>query len=107
MLPSGPNQRWSLDFVSDAFGDGWRSRILIVVGDFTRECLAPVGDISLSSLRVIRILDSLIFPRAKPSGHTRRLRRAWARNFKTTRKDKTENNGNPANAIPQIRWLIS
>jgi putative transposase len=30
-LPQGPNQRWSLDFVSDAFGCGRRFRILCVV----------------------------------------------------------------------------
>ena len=36
-LPSGPNERWSLDFVSDCFTDGRRFRILAVVDDFTRE----------------------------------------------------------------------
>ena len=36
-LPQGPNQRWSLDFISDAFGCGRRFRILCVVDDFTRE----------------------------------------------------------------------
>jgi putative transposase len=30
-LPQGPNQRWSLDFVSDAFTDGRRFRVLAVV----------------------------------------------------------------------------
>jgi signal transduction histidine kinase len=33
-IPMGPNQRWSLDFVSDAFTDGRRFRILAVVDDF-------------------------------------------------------------------------
>jgi putative transposase len=41
-LPQGPNQRWSLDFVSDAFGSRRRFSILCVVDDFTRECLALV-----------------------------------------------------------------
>ena len=36
VLPSGPDQRWSLDFVSDAFTDGRRFRILAVVDDFSR-----------------------------------------------------------------------
>ncbi len=35
-LPQGPNQRWSLDFLSDAFADGRRFRILAIVDDFTR-----------------------------------------------------------------------
>jgi hypothetical protein len=43
----GANQRWSLDFLSDAFADGRRFRILAVVDDFTRECLALAADTSL------------------------------------------------------------
>jgi len=46
-LPQGPNQRWSLDFVSDTLISGRRIRILPVVDDFTRECLALVVDTSL------------------------------------------------------------
>ena len=46
-LPQGPNQRWSLDFVSDTLTDGRRFRILVVVDDFTRECLCLVADTSL------------------------------------------------------------
>jgi putative transposase len=40
----GPNQRWSLDFASDALTDGRRFRILDVVDDFARECLTLVSD---------------------------------------------------------------
>jgi putative transposase len=47
-LPQGPNQRWSLDFVSDTLTDSRRFRILAVVDDFTRECIALVADTSLS-----------------------------------------------------------
>ena len=43
-LPSGPNERWSLDFVSDCFTDGHRFRILAVVDDFTHESLALIPD---------------------------------------------------------------
>ena len=38
-LPEAANQRWSLDFVSDALSNGRRFRVLAVVDDFTRECL--------------------------------------------------------------------
>jgi Integrase core domain len=41
-----PNGRWSLDFVSDQVTDGRRFRILAIVGDCTRECLALVADIA-------------------------------------------------------------
>ena len=43
-MPQGGNQRWSLDFVSDSFTDRCRFRVLAVVLDFTRECLAPTAD---------------------------------------------------------------
>jgi len=66
-LPQGPNQRWSLDFLSDAFADGRRFRILAVVDDFTRECLALVPDTSLPGLRVARELDALIAVRGRPA----------------------------------------
>jgi putative transposase len=66
-LPRGPNQRWSLDFLSDAFTDGRRFRILAIVDDFTRECLALVPDTSLPGLRVVRELDALIAVRGRPT----------------------------------------
>jgi putative transposase len=65
-IPQGPNQRWSLDFVSDAFTDGRKFRIFAVVDDFTRECLALVPDTSLSGVRVARELDSIILHRGRP-----------------------------------------
>ena len=65
-LPQGPNQRWSLDFVSDTLADGRRFRVLVVVDDFTRECLALVADTSLSGRRVVRELDRLIKLRGRP-----------------------------------------
>jgi putative transposase len=58
-LPQGANQRWSLDFVSDALSSGRRFRVLAVVDDFTRECLGLVVDTSLSGLRVGRELDRI------------------------------------------------
>ena len=47
-LPNGPNERWSLGFVSDCFTDGRRFRILAIVDDFTRENLALIPDTSRS-----------------------------------------------------------
>jgi len=65
-LPGGPNERWSLDFVSDSFTDGRRFRILAIVDDFTRESLALIPDTSLSGARVARELDALIECRGRP-----------------------------------------
>ncbi|WP_458395045.1 IS3-like element ISRle4 family transposase [Rhizobium brockwellii] len=66
LVPMVANNRWSLDFVSDQFTDGRRLRILTVVDDCTRECLALVSDTSLSGLRVARELDRIIEERGKP-----------------------------------------
>jgi len=65
-LPQGPDQRWSLDFVSDTLTDGRRFRILVVVDDFTRECLCLVADTSLSGARVARELTLLITRHGAP-----------------------------------------
>ncbi len=65
-LPDGPGQRWSLDFVSDALTDGRRFRILCVIDDYSRECLALVADTSLSGNRVARELDIIIARKGKP-----------------------------------------
>ena len=66
-LPDGPNQRWSLDFVSDALASARRFRVLAVVDDFTRECLGLVVDTSLSGLRVGRELDRIASLRGYPA----------------------------------------
>lgn len=66
VLPRRANERWSLDFVSDAFTDGRRFRVLAVVDDFSRECLALVVDTSLSGLRMTRELDAIIHRRGMP-----------------------------------------
>ena len=66
VLPTSANERWSLDFVSDAFTDGRRFRVLAVVDDFTRECLGLIADTSLSGARVVRELDAMMARRGKP-----------------------------------------
>jgi len=59
VLPTRPNERWSMDFVSDAFDGGRVFRVLNVVDDFSRECLATEVDTSLPGLRVARVLDRI------------------------------------------------
>ena len=60
------NARWSLDFVHDQFAHGRRFRILNIVDDVTRECLAAIPDTSISGKRVARELTALIDTRGKP-----------------------------------------
>ena len=66
LVPVTSNERWSLDFVSDQLTCGRRFRILTIVDDCTRECLALVADTSLSGIRVARELNRLVMERGKP-----------------------------------------
>jgi putative transposase len=60
------NARWSLDFVHDQLAQGRRFRILNIVDDVTRECLAAIPDTSISGKRIARELTVLIGTRGKP-----------------------------------------
>jgi putative transposase len=66
VLPHAINQRWSLDFVSDTLIDGRRFRILAIVDDFSRECLATVVDTSIGGVRVVRELERVVLERGLP-----------------------------------------
>ena len=66
LVSAEPGQRWSLDFVSDSLPDGSRFRILAVIDDCSRECLALLVDTSISGARVPRRLDQLVETRGKP-----------------------------------------
>ena len=65
-IPQDANQRWSLDFVSDTLTNDRRFRILCVIDDFSRECLATVVDNSISGERVARELDIIAEHRGYP-----------------------------------------
>ena len=67
LVEARPNARWSLDFVHDQFATGRRFRILNVVDDVTRECLAAIPDTSISGRRVARELTALIARRGRPA----------------------------------------
>ena len=61
-----PNARWSIDFIHDQMACGRRFRILNILDDVTKECLAAVADTSISGKRVARELTNLIARRGKP-----------------------------------------
>ncbi len=67
LIEAKVNARWSLDFVHDQFALGRRFRILNIVDDVTRECLAAIPDTSISGKRVARELTALIEKRGKPT----------------------------------------
>lgn len=64
--PTRPNERWSMDFVSDALTDGRRFRSLNIVDDYNRECLAAEVDTSIPGARVVRVLERLRERRGLP-----------------------------------------
>jgi putative transposase len=61
-----PNERWSMDLMMDTFADGRKFRLLTVVDDGTRECLATEVDTSLPGMRVVRVLERLVADRGCP-----------------------------------------
>lgn len=63
---TGPNQRWSMDFVRDTLSNGRVFRALTIVDEFTRESLHIEIDTSLPGLRVVRALEQLALTRALP-----------------------------------------
>ena len=65
-MPSGPNQHWAMDFVSDTLASGQPFRALTLVDQYTRECPAIEVDTSLPGLRVIRVLERLRQERGLP-----------------------------------------
>ncbi|CRL13563.1 putative transposase OrfB [Phaeobacter italicus] len=66
LVEARPNARWSLDFVHDQLACGRRFRILNVVDDVTRECLAAIPDTSISGRRVARELARVMERRGLP-----------------------------------------
>lgn len=57
--PGSINQVWSIDFMNDTLWDGRRFRLLNIIDDFNREVLSMEADLSLPTVRVIRVLEYL------------------------------------------------
>lgn len=77
-MPQVSNQRWSLDFVSDALVRGRRFSIFALVDSYCREGLHLITGTSISGLRVAReidlaILERLVTPAIAVSDHVSEL----------------------------------
>ena len=70
LRPEHPNHVWSYDFVEDRTHDGRKFRMLNVIDEFTRECLAIRVNRKLRSTDVIDVLSDLFILRGIP-GHIR------------------------------------
>jgi transposase InsO family protein len=67
LRPERPNQVWAYDFVEDRTRDGRKFRMLNVVDEFTRECLAIRVARKLGSAEVIDVLADLFIARGTPA----------------------------------------
>lgn len=69
-MPQEPNERWSMDFISDRLEDGRQFRILAVIDLFSRECLLMRAGISLTGADVVESLEGLRQKRPLPQAIT-------------------------------------
>ena len=69
-MATAPNQRWSMDFMSERIADGRWFRMLTVVDQFTRECLCLVADQSLTGEKVAQALEPIVAQRGAPRSIT-------------------------------------
>jgi len=60
--PDGPNQRWSMDFMSDRLENGSRFRVLTLVDHFSRVSPALAVGASLTSRHVVDVLERIPLP---------------------------------------------
>lgn len=84
---TAPNQAWAADFVSDRLTDGRAYRILTVIDQFTRECIALVAERSMSGSQVVAAFSQAMGERGTTprsitldngSEFTGRVVEAWA-----------------------------
>lgn len=69
-VASRRDERWSMDFVTDRLETGSQFRILTVVDQYTRECLALMAGRSLKGIDVARCLTGLLKERSRPCSIT-------------------------------------
>jgi putative transposase len=67
LRPSRPNEIWSYDFVADRTHDGRPLRILTLIDEYTRECLAMPVERKLNSEDVLYTLADVMVERGVPT----------------------------------------
>jgi putative transposase len=67
MCPIRPNVVWALDFQFDQTGDGRQLKLLNVIDEYSRECLAIEVDRSIDADVVVRGLERLALERGAPA----------------------------------------
>ena len=64
--PTAPGEVWSLDFVHDSCLNGTKLKVLAIIDEFTRECLALEVATSIKSVSVQKVLACLFTGRGAP-----------------------------------------
>lgn len=65
-VPTGLNDTWSIDFMSDSLVNGRRFRVLNIIDDHNREALVNEAYLSIPASQLVRSLQQLILERGKP-----------------------------------------
>ncbi len=65
-VPERPNEKWSMDFITDSIVTGRRFRALTIIDEYSRECPAIEVDTSLGGRRVVGVLERLAETRGLP-----------------------------------------
>ncbi|AXR59553.1 IS3 family transposase [Leptospira mayottensis] len=66
IVPKKPEERWSMDFMSDSLYSGRKFRILNIIDDFGRFAVATQVEFSITSERLVRILNEVSEVRSLP-----------------------------------------
>ena len=89
---TGPNQAWSMDFVSDALFNGNKFRALTLMDNHTRECLAIYPAQNIRGDDVAHLLEHIVSQRGKPL-------RIQADNVLNARTFSSDRQSHPVTAI--------
>ncbi len=76
-----PNERWSMDFVSDCVSTGKVIRMLTLVDDCTRECSVIEVATLQGGFRVRRVLDRIASERGLPEPSFWTMRQSFAAGY--------------------------
>jgi len=60
------NQTWSMDFMADNLSDGRKIRLLTIVDNFSRECVALDVAVNFKGTDVAQVLTRVVADRGKP-----------------------------------------
>lgn len=65
-VPISPNETWSMDFMSDSLMNSRKFRVFNLIDDYNREILKIEPYFSITSTRVISILERAVLEKGKP-----------------------------------------